>query len=91
MDPNPFKFDEKNPRLVVGKERSNLVYTAAGLIFLGSLSWYNKRYFRVDQNAMNMVAFTVASIPTSYAYANFFLSDAETEAACINNDRELQL
>ena len=87
----PFKFDAKNPRLVVDKQRSSMVYTAAGVIFLGSLAWYNKRYFRIDQNAANLVAFTIASAPASFAYGNFFFSDAETEAACINNDRELQL
>ena len=90
MDPNPYKFDPKNPRLVVDKQRPGFVYTAAGVIFMGSLMWYNKRYFRIDQNVANMVAFTIASVPASYAYANFFFNDAETEAACINNDRELQ-
>ena len=38
---------------------------------------------------MNMVAFTFASAPASYAYANFFFNNAETEAACLNNDKEL--
>ncbi len=90
MDPSPFKFDTKNPRLVVDKERPGFMYTAAGVIFLGSLAWYNKRFFRVDQNVANMVAFTIASVPASYAYANFAFNDAETEAACMNNERELQ-
>ena len=90
MDANPFKFSEQNPRLVVDKQRSNLVYSASALIFLGSLAWYNKRYFRVDQNAVNFMAFTIASVPAAYSYASFALSDPETEAACINNDRELQ-
>ena len=90
MDPSPYSFDPKNPRLVMDKQRPSLIYTAAGVIFMGSLAWYNKRYFRVDQNAANMVAFTIASVPASFAYANFFVNDAETEAACINNDRELQ-
>ena len=90
MDPNPYKFSASNPRLVEGAERSSLVYTAAGIIFAGSLAWYNKRIFRVDQNAANFAAFAVAGIPAAYSYANFALSDAETEAACINNDRELQ-
>ena len=90
MDKNPFKFSDANPRLVVEKQRSSLVYSASALIFMGSLAWYNKRYFRIDQNAVNFMAFTIASMPASYSYASFFLSDAETEAACINNDRELQ-
>ena len=40
MDPNPYKFDTKNPRLVVDKERSNMIYAAAGTIFIASLAWY---------------------------------------------------
>ena len=91
MEKNPYKFDAKNPRLVADTQRSSLVYTAAGVIFLGSLAWYNKRYFRIDQNAANFAAFTIGSIPASFAYANFALNDPETEAACINNERELQL
>ena len=90
MEKNPFSFDEKNPRLVLNRERSGFIYAAAGLLWVGSMAWYNKRYFRIDQNAMNMLAFTAASVPASFAYANFVLSDPETEAACINNDRELQ-
>ncbi len=90
MEKNPFTFDSKNPRLVVDKQRSSLVYTAAGLIWFGSMAWYNKRYFRVDQNAVNMLAFSIASIPAAYAYSSTCFSDAKTEAACMNNDRELQ-
>ena len=90
MSSSPFKFDEKNPRLVLDRQRPGMVYTASALLFLGSVAWYNKRYFRIDQNAVNFLAFTVASVPASYAYSNFLLNDAETEAACINNDRELQ-
>ena len=91
MEKNPYTFDTRNPRLVADAQRSSLVYTAAGVLFLGSLAWYNKRYFRIDQNAANFAAFTIGSLPASYAYSNFFLSDPVTEAACINNDRELQL
>ena len=91
MEKNPFTFDAKNPRLVANTQRPSMVYTAAGVLFLGSLAWYNKRYFRVDQNAANFAAFTIGSLPASFAYANFALNDPETEAACINNDRELQL
>ena len=91
MEKNPYTFDARNPRLVADKQRSSLVYTAAGALFLGSLAWYNKRYFRIDQNAANFAAFTIGSLPASFAYANFALNDPITEAACINNDRELQL
>ena len=68
-----------------------MVYTTAGVLFLGSLMWYNKRYFRIDQNAANFAAFTLGSLPASFAYANFAWNDPINEAGCINNDRELQL
>ena len=67
-----------------------MVYTAAGVLFLGSIMWYNKRYFRIDKNAANFAAFTIASMPASYAYSNFALNDPLTEAATMNNERELQ-
>ena len=91
MDPCPYKFDEKNPRLVINKDQPQLVYAATGAIFLLSLRWYNRRYFRIDQNVMNMVAFTGVSVPASYSIANFAFNDAETEAALMNNARELQM
>ena len=90
MEPNPYKFDARNPRLVADKQTPGMVYTAAGAIFLVSMAWYNKRFFRIDQNAMNMMAFTVASVPASFAYANFIFNDPVTEAAVINNGRETQ-
>ena len=91
MDPCPYKFDAKNPRLVIDRQRPGIVYSAAGLLFLGSVAWYNKRFFRIDQNAMNFAAFTIAAVPASFAYANFALNDAVTEAAVINNEREMQM
>ena len=91
MDPCPYKFDKGNPRLVINKEQPATVYAAAGAIFLMSLRWYNRRYFRIDQNVANMAAFTLASVPASFSIANFALNDAETEAALLNNSRELQM
>ena len=90
MEPSPFTMDEKNPRLVSNVSDTSMVYTATGLLFVGSMMWYQKRFFRVDQNALNLLGFTVASVPASYAYANFFLNSAENEAATLNNARELQ-
>mmetsp|Transcript_29939 Transcript_29939/g.39800 ORF Transcript_29939/g.39800 Transcript_29939/m.39800 type:complete len:92 (+) Transcript_29939:18-293(+) len=91
MEKCPFTFDSKNPRLVKDAATPGAVYTAAGVLFLASISLYNKRFFRIDQNAANMVAFTLASAPASFAYANYFLNDAETEAAVLNNSRETQM
>ena len=90
MEKNPFTFDKTNPRMVVGMEKSPMVYTAAGVIFVASLAWYQKRYFRIDQNAANFLGFTLASIPASMAYANVALSSGCIEAAAINNERENQ-
>ena len=88
MEKNPYKFSPSNSRLVVGSERPSTVTYAAAAIFFGSLHLYNRRFFRIDGNAVNMLAFTVASLPASYAYANYFFSSAEIEAAIINNERE---
>lgn len=90
MDPSPYKFEEKNPRLVSNVQDTSMVNMAAGALFLGSLMWYNKRYFRLDSNALNLAGFTLASLPASYVYANFALNSAENEAALANNARELQ-
>ena len=90
MDPSPYKFEEKNPRLVSNVQDTSMVNMAAGALFLGSLMWYNKRYFRLDSNVLNLAGFTLASLPASYVYANFALNSAENEAALANNARELQ-
>ena len=68
-----------------------MVYTAAGVIFAASIAAYNRRFFRVDKNAMNFFAFAIGSAPASYAYSNFFFNDAESEAGVLNNQRELQM
>jgi len=62
-----------------------MVAYATAAIFLGSVYLYNRRFFRIDSNSVNMLAFTVASLPASHAYANFLFNSAETEAALINN------
>ena len=61
---------------------------ATGAIFLLSLRAYNRKYFRLDNNLMNMLGFTAISAPCAYTYANFFFNSAENEAALINNQRE---
>lgn len=88
MEKSPYTFADSNPRLVANLEQPSSVYPAAGLIFAASLFWYNKRYFRKDQNFMNMLGFGVASVPASYVYANYFLNDEVKEAGLINNERE---
>ena len=88
MQTNPFKFDSNNPRLVANAERSQNVILGTAVIFLASLQFYNRRFFRIDGNAVNMLAFTVASVPASYSYASYIWSSPEIEAALINNERE---
>ena len=89
MEKNPFTFSEANPRLATSNcERPANVALAAGLIFLGSLHLYNRRFMRVDGNLTNMMAFTAASVPAAYSYASFFFSSAEIEAGIMNNQRE---
>ena len=85
---SPFTFDAQNPRMVANVQPLNKVYAAAGILFLYSMSAYNRKYFRVDNNLVNFMFFTAVSAPASYSYANFFLNDAENEAATINNNRE---
>ena len=88
MEKSPFTYDASNPRWVANAETPGKVFMAAGAIFLLSMRAYNRKYFRVDNNLINMLGFTAVSAPCSYAYANFFLNSAENEAAMINNKRE---
>jgi hypothetical protein len=85
---NPYKFDTKNHRVVINVNRSNNVYLGTGALYLTSLYLYSRRFLRVDGNGVAAGAFAAFSLPAAYAYARFFLSDAETEAAKINNARE---
>ena len=88
MEKSPYNFDPKNPRWVTNAETPGTVYMAAGALFVYSLSAYHRRFFRVDSNLVNLLAFTAVSAPTSYVYANFFLNSAENEAGVLNNKRE---
>jgi hypothetical protein len=88
MQTNPFKFDSNNPRLVANAERSQNVILGTAVIFLASLQFYNRRFFRKDGNLLNMLAFTAASVPAAYSYSSFAFSTPETEAALLNNQNE---
>ena len=81
MEKNPYTFSDHNRRLVTNCETPSYVYFAAGGIFLLSMQLYNRKYFRVDNNVMNLMGFTAVSAPSAYIYANFFLNSAENEAA----------
>ena len=85
---SPFTYDVQNPRWVTNVEAPSKVYAATGLLFLYGMSLYHRRYFRVDNNLINFMAFTAVSAPSAYVYSNFFLNSAENEAATINNNRE---
>ena len=89
MEKSPYTFDAKNTRWVTSHgETPSKVYFAAGALFLVSMSLYNKKYFRVDNNLVNLMAFTGVSAPSAYVYANTWYNSAENEAAAINNARE---
>lgn len=90
MEPNPYRFSAANSRLVENAERSPKVMYAAAAIFMFSLHCYNRRWFRKDGNALNAFVFTAASVPASWCYANSMFSDAATEAAIMNNNKERQ-
>ena len=81
MEKPAYIFDTKNPRLVTNMEKPTNIMAVTGVLFAGSVYLYSRRYFRCDKNLVNLMAFTVASAPASYSYANFFLSTPEIEAA----------
>ena len=85
---NPYKFDTKNHRVVTNINRNNNVLLGTGVLYFSSLFLYSRRFLRVDSNGVAAGAFAAASLPAAYAYARFFLSNAESEAALINNSRE---
>lgn len=85
---NPYTFDKANHRLVTNVKANGTVYPMTGLFYLTSLYLYSRRYLRVDGNAVAFGAFAAFSLPASYAYAKFFFSSAEEEAAQLNNAKE---
>ena len=86
---SPYKFLSTNPRFVSNTTNTDAkVYGATALIYGYSLLAYNRRFLRVDGNAVAGVAFAAASLPAAYAYSRFFFSSAENEAALMNNSQE---
>mmetsp|Transcript_9016 Transcript_9016/g.13786 ORF Transcript_9016/g.13786 Transcript_9016/m.13786 type:complete len:92 (+) Transcript_9016:12-287(+) len=86
---NPFKFHPQHHRVVTNFEnKQGKVLVGTGFIYAFSLYWYSRRFFRIDQNTINAAAFAAFSLPVAYAYSKFFLSDANTEAAMMNNSKE---
>ena len=90
MDDKPYKFEGSNPRIATNIEEPKNVYAVAGGIFLASLYLYNRRTFRMDQNALNFVLFTGASAFASVQWAKTFLSSPVIEAGLENNRLEAQ-
>ena len=90
---SPYTFDSSNHRKVlevngVAAVPTNKVYIGTGAIYFASLYMYTRKFLRIDGNAVTAAAFAAFSLPAAYAYARFFLSDAETEAALLNNSKE---
>ena len=87
---NPFVFGNPNkPRLVTNVNADwNKVYGGAGMLWAVSMGCYVRNFFRVNNNAVYLLAFTAFSVPASYGYAKFALSSPEEEAAYMNNQAE---
>ena len=85
---HPFKFDPTNRRVVTNVGSETNVYVGTTLLYAFSLYKYNRRFMRIDGNGVAAAAFAAFSLPASYAYARFFLSTAEDEAARMNNAKE---
>ena len=66
----------------------NRVYGGTGLLWATSLALYTKHLFRVNNNAVYLLAFAAASVPASYGYAKTVLTSADEEAAYLNNQAE---
>ena len=86
----PFKFENPTkPRLVTNTTMDwNRLYGMTGGLWALSVSLYVKNFFRVNNNAVYMLAFTAASLPASYGYVKYWASTAEDEAAYLNNKEE---
>ena len=91
MDDKPFKFDSANPRIVTNvKDESTNLYALSAGIFVASLYFYNRRTFRMDQNALNFLLFSGASAFASVQWAKTILTSPVEEAGLLNNKNELQ-
>ena len=90
MDDKPYKFDTANPRVVTNVQEPSNLYALAGGIFVASLYLYNRRTFRMDQNALNFVLFSGASAFASLQWARAILDSPINQAGLINNQNELQ-
>ena len=85
---NPYRYEPSNRRVVANVSSNQNVMLGTFAIYGASLFLYNRRFLRVDGNGVAAAAFAGFSLPAAYAYARFFLSSAEDEAALMNNARE---
>jgi|TARA_B110001450_G_scaffold251818_1_gene272480 hypothetical protein len=90
---SPYTFCSKNPRKVLEVNgepvsASNKIMLGASVFYIASIYAYSRRFLRIDGNGVTAGAFALFSMPASYSYARFFFSDAETEAALLNNSNE---
>ena len=87
---NPFKFENPNkPRLVTNHTMDwNKLYGMSTGLWALSVSMYIKNFFRVNNNAVYLMAFTAMSAPASYGYVKYAMSSSLSEAAYLNNREE---
>ena len=87
MEEKPYKFEDPENRRRASNitERPNTITPVAGAIFLASLYLYQRKIFRIDRNAINLLLFTGASSLPSYSYASYIMSTPIIEAGLLNN------
>ena len=90
MEGKPYLFENPSNRRIVTNIQPNWskVYAGAGAIYLLSLQWYSRKFFRVNGNGVYLMAFAAFSLPAAYSYSKFLLSTPEEEAAYLNNQKE---
>jgi hypothetical protein len=78
----------QNPRLVYLEDRDYTYKKLGLLLWLTSVVYYKRRYYKVDKLMFNWTLFTAASFFASMGYAKFLAEPTLTSAAKINNMRE---
>jgi hypothetical protein len=66
------KYTPENMR----EKKANRLFIVGGLlVWAASLRWYNRRYYSIDKNVLNLALFSGASIFTSGWIAALFTLD----------------
>eukprot|EP00347_Sterkiella_histriomuscorum_P008753 403343885 len=79
-----------NPRYVYLNDADYTYKKIALLLWVTSIVYYKRRYFKQDRLMFNWALFGVGSLFASFGYASFFCESAYAAAAKVNNERELE-